>query len=179
MITKSVDFTPYPFQIKLELDPIQASGGGDGPECLTRALYDCSTNLKWRDDAIKIIIVITDAPPHGLEKRGNDGFPNGDPDTFGADDSMLISHQEHAVKGNEGDEGALGVDDTLGGDVDDQKEPEKASPKYLNVISIVQQIRDKLGATIYSVGCEAAARSDRRFGQTADSNEIFEREYGG
>merc|ERR1719474_1567234 len=154
MITKSVDFTPYPFQIKLELDPIQASGGGDGPECLTSALYDCSTNLKWRDEAIKIIIVITDAPPHGLEKRGRDGFPNGDPDTFKADAAMTISNKEQPANADEGDEGAQGVEDTLGGHGDDQKDSDEAPPKYLNVISIVQQIRDKLGATIYSVGCE-------------------------
>ena len=65
-ITKKIDFTPIPFKIQIELEKISASGGGDHPECLTSALYDCQNNLSWRQEAIKVIIVITDAPPHGL-----------------------------------------------------------------------------------------------------------------
>jgi hypothetical protein len=42
-----------------------ASGGGDGPEEVACAFHDV-LHLPWRDDATKICIFITDAPPHGL-----------------------------------------------------------------------------------------------------------------
>eukprot|EP01084_Bolivina_argentea_P039189 72445_1 len=74
-ITKRIDFTPIPLQIQIKLNKMQAEGGGDHPEALTSALYDCYKNLKWRQNAIKVIIVITDAPPHGIETQINDGFP--------------------------------------------------------------------------------------------------------
>ena len=36
--------------------------------------------MKWRSNALKILIVITDAPPHGLcPDSSGDGFPNGCP----------------------------------------------------------------------------------------------------
>ena len=53
-------------------------GGGDGPEAVTQALYE-AVKLKYRDNAIKICVIIADAPPHGLNQGGNDGFPNGNP----------------------------------------------------------------------------------------------------
>ena len=34
--------------------------------------------MKYRENAIKICVIIADAPPHGLGK-GSDGFPNGNP----------------------------------------------------------------------------------------------------
>jgi len=152
-ITKTVNFTPYPFQIKMELDPVQASGGGDGPECLTSALYCCS-NLKWRKDAIKIMIVITDAPPHGLEKKGKDHFPDGDPDTFGA----LKGDEKEEEEEEGGDEGVVAVEDTMSDPMKKKQNEDKddvaSNTKTLNVISIIERIRDELGATIYSIGCE-------------------------
>ena len=50
--------------------------GGDGPEAMTPALYDAAHKLAWRTNAVKIAILIADAPPHGLEKSG-DHWPNG------------------------------------------------------------------------------------------------------
>eukprot|EP01083_Nonionella_stella_P156357 506253_1 len=128
-ITKRIDFTPIPLQIQLKLNSVRATGGGDTPEALTSALYDCYKNLKWREHSIKVIVVITDAPPHGLETQVQDGFPDGDPNTFDDDDVEL---QEE------------GVDDV------DNKNPNK----FLNVIEIITSIRDELNASIYSVACE-------------------------
>ena len=48
--------------------------GGDRPEAVADALHDV-LKLSWRDDATKICVFITDAPPHGLVQR--DGFPDG------------------------------------------------------------------------------------------------------
>ena len=49
-----------------------ASGGGDGPEAQTAALA-AALNMEWAENAMKMIILITDAPPHGIGEAG-DGF---------------------------------------------------------------------------------------------------------
>ncbi|KAJ1555432.1 hypothetical protein HK096_010298 [Nowakowskiella sp. JEL0078] len=63
--------------MKTYLKGLSASGGGDGPEAVSSALYE-SFRMPWRPNATKIVIIIADAPPHGLGE-GGDGFPNGDP----------------------------------------------------------------------------------------------------
>ncbi len=50
--------------------------GGDGPEAMTPALHAAVHTLSWRKNAVKITILIADAPPHGLEPIG-DGWPDG------------------------------------------------------------------------------------------------------
>lgn len=60
------------------LATLVADGGGDGPEAVTAAL-DQLSQLAWRANAAKVAILITDAPPHGIEPNGCDHFPDGDP----------------------------------------------------------------------------------------------------
>ena len=43
----------------------EASGGGDGPEAVTAGMAASLTDLEWRRDAAKMVVLITDAPPHG------------------------------------------------------------------------------------------------------------------
>jgi hypothetical protein len=50
-----------------------ASGDGDSPGALGVAL-DAALRMEWRSGAVKLAILITDAPPHGIGKTG-DGFP--------------------------------------------------------------------------------------------------------
>jgi hypothetical protein len=59
------------------LENCQAQGGGDGPEAVADGLHDV-LKLTWRADSTKICVLISDAPPHGLDPNG-DGFPNGCP----------------------------------------------------------------------------------------------------
>lgn len=42
-----------------------AAGGGDGPEAVTSGLAATLTDLQWRKDAAKMVVLIADAPPHG------------------------------------------------------------------------------------------------------------------
>ena len=49
-----------------------AAGGGDGPEAQTAALAE-ALQVDWAENAIKIVVLITDSPPHGLGEYG-DGF---------------------------------------------------------------------------------------------------------
>ena len=63
--------------MKQWLEQCQAQGGGDTPEAVADALHDVLT-LSWRSEATKICILISDAPPHGLNLC-DDSFPNGCP----------------------------------------------------------------------------------------------------
>eukprot|EP01083_Nonionella_stella_P042875 115730_1 len=77
LITKVHDFTERTQDMRKYLSLYQAQGGGDGPEAVTEALHE-ARNITYRKNAIKICVLIADAPPHGLGCSG-DGFPNGNP----------------------------------------------------------------------------------------------------
>eukprot|EP00048_Salpingoeca_helianthica_P015111 m.225090 g.225090 ORF g.225090 m.225090 type:complete len:445 (-) comp16618_c0_seq1:31-1365(-) len=72
----------YPFSssvktMRTNLNQLSANGGGDGPEAVVDGLH-AALKLDYRDEATKVVILIADAPPHGLG-TGGDGFPNGCP----------------------------------------------------------------------------------------------------
>lgn len=85
-VTREYDFTSDVDTIKGHLRQQYASGGGDGPEAVTAAMHACK-RLSWREGSVKIVVLIADAPPHGLSEIG-DGFPAGDPD--GHDPLQLV-----------------------------------------------------------------------------------------
>ena len=75
------DFNGFTYDVNTVLSNLRsldADGGGDGPEAVTAAL-DKALKLKWRANAAKIAILITDAPPHGIGEEGDDYY-DGDPD---------------------------------------------------------------------------------------------------
>jgi len=77
-ITRVFDLTDRIQVLKTNVDTMAAHGGGDGPEsvcCGLKAVLD----LNFRKDSVKVVVVIADAPPHGILSSG-DGFPNGCPD---------------------------------------------------------------------------------------------------
>jgi len=76
-VTDVKPFTSSPSAMRKYVDTMSAAGGGDGPEAVADALYEC-LNLDYRKGAAKVAIIIADAPPHGLEATG-DGFPDGSP----------------------------------------------------------------------------------------------------
>jgi len=76
-VTRVHDFTRKVKEMKAWLEQCEASGGGDAPEAVADALHDV-LKLSWRAEATKIAVLISDAPPHGLD-LANDGFPEGDP----------------------------------------------------------------------------------------------------
>ncbi|WWC62967.1 uncharacterized protein I303_105565 [Kwoniella dejecticola CBS 10117] len=61
------------------LKGLTASGGGDGPEAVTAGMAATLTELEWRREAAKMVVLIADAPPHGIGE-GGDQIKGGDPD---------------------------------------------------------------------------------------------------
>ncbi|KAG1873223.1 hypothetical protein F4604DRAFT_1925730 [Suillus subluteus] len=54
-----------------------AEGGGDEPDSQSDAL-SAACKADWRDEATKVVVLITDSPPHGIGEDG-DAFPEGCP----------------------------------------------------------------------------------------------------
>lgn len=71
-MTKGFGFTSEIQVMQERLASLKPQGGGDGPEAQTAALA-AALNMKWREKAVKMVVLITDAPPHGLGESG-DGF---------------------------------------------------------------------------------------------------------
>ena len=75
------DFGGFTFdveKVKQNLQSLTAEGGDDLPEAVTAALAKALT-LDWRPLAAKMIVLIADAPPHGIGEE-YDNFPDGSPD---------------------------------------------------------------------------------------------------
>eukprot|EP01060_Flectonema_neradi_P034210 TRINITY_DN5939_c9_g1_i1.p1 TRINITY_DN5939_c9_g1~~TRINITY_DN5939_c9_g1_i1.p1 ORF type:complete len:349 (+),score=85.00 TRINITY_DN5939_c9_g1_i1:51-1097(+) len=87
-VTQCHDFMKTPAQMKGAIATFGAEGGGDGPEAVTAALNE-AMQYPWREDAVKIVVLVADAPPHGIGCSG-DGFPKGDPNNL---DPIEIAHK--------------------------------------------------------------------------------------
>lgn len=79
-IVKNFGFSSDISQVHRDLSSLYASGGGDGPEAVTAAMVE-ALNMDWRENASKMVVLIADAPPHGIGEYG-DGFDDGSPDGF-------------------------------------------------------------------------------------------------
>jgi hypothetical protein len=76
-VTKPFPFTTDVSVMRSNLSTLVATGGGDGPEAVAEAL-DAALLSEWRVDATKLVILITDAPPHGIGEP-TDSSPGGSP----------------------------------------------------------------------------------------------------
>ena len=74
-VTQVMEFTEDIAEIKAAVNGMKADGGGDKPECMTDGLYEV-VRLRWRPRAAKVLVLIADAPPHGVGEW-SDGFPDG------------------------------------------------------------------------------------------------------
>jgi hypothetical protein len=78
-VTETFPFTRDAPTMQRAVDTMKAAGGGgDGPEAVASALHAVN-ELQWRPNATKVVVLIADAPPHGLGER-SDGFPGGCPE---------------------------------------------------------------------------------------------------
>ncbi|MFF4621536.1 vWA domain-containing protein [Nonomuraea jabiensis] len=70
-VTRTTDFTADVGTFREQLTAVRAEGGGDTPEDLNAALAEALAKPAWREDAVKLVFLIADAPPH-LDYDGPD-----------------------------------------------------------------------------------------------------------
>ncbi|KAJ3223082.1 hypothetical protein HK099_001563 [Clydaea vesicula] len=85
-LIKVYPFTDSMSTIQTNVNELLAAGGGDC-EAFALAFHNCR-NLTWRDNCTKIVVIIADAPPHGIGEW-SDKYPGGDPSGF---DSIKIAY---------------------------------------------------------------------------------------
>ncbi|KAJ3771115.1 elongation factor-2 kinase [Lentinula raphanica] len=106
-IVKNFGFSSDISKVQKDLSTLYASGGGDGPEAVTAALVE-ALNMDWREHASRMVVLIADAPPHGIGEYGDgtlsdfvlnvrsslilqaSGFDDGSPDGY---DPLQIARQ--------------------------------------------------------------------------------------
>lgn len=76
-VTRVVPLTASIDEVAEGVQRMVAHGGGDGPEAVTDGLHDLM-GLDWNPEAARLVVLVGDAPPHGVEP-GGDGFPAGCP----------------------------------------------------------------------------------------------------
>ena len=69
-MVKNFGFSSDISKVHKDLSSLYASGGGDGPEAVTAALNE-ALNMDWRESASKMVVLIADAPPHGIGECGD------------------------------------------------------------------------------------------------------------
>lgn len=69
-VVKNFGFSSDISKVHKDLSSLYASGGGDGPEAVTAALAE-ALNMDWRFSASKMVVLIADAPPHGIGEYGD------------------------------------------------------------------------------------------------------------
>ncbi|KAI0252384.1 hypothetical protein BJV78DRAFT_1309571 [Lactifluus subvellereus] len=87
-VTRNFGFSSDIDKVHRDLSSLYASGGGDGPEAVTAGLAE-ALKMDWREQASKMIVLIADAPPHGIGEYG-DGFDEGSPD---GNDPLILARQ--------------------------------------------------------------------------------------
>ncbi len=63
-IVRSFDFTDNTEDVMSTLDRQSADGGGDYPEAVHTALENAVLEHEWREDSVKLMFMVLDAPPH-------------------------------------------------------------------------------------------------------------------
>ena len=81
-VTKNFGFSSDISSVHSDLSSLYASGGGDGPEAVTAALAE-ALNMDWRPNASKMVVLIADAPPHGIGEYGDGKLHNHLGSSFG------------------------------------------------------------------------------------------------
>lgn len=57
-------------RVRKVIDEVKVDGGGDAPEAVYSGLIKC-LELKWREGSYRVVILIGDAPPHGVGAGGD------------------------------------------------------------------------------------------------------------
>ena len=63
-ITHVYDFDSNVQRFAQSIQGVQADGGDDYPESLNQALHEAVNDVGWREDSIRLMFLVADAPPH-------------------------------------------------------------------------------------------------------------------
>jgi hypothetical protein len=63
-VTRVYDFTPDVAMFQQLLASVRADGGGDTPESLNEGLHQAVQGVHWTEDAVRLVFLVADAPPH-------------------------------------------------------------------------------------------------------------------
>lgn len=67
-VIRSFEFTDDMQKASKQLSAQEAHGGGDYPEAVDEALENAVNGHKWREDSVKIMFMVLDAPAHSSEE---------------------------------------------------------------------------------------------------------------
>ena len=70
-----------PDAVRAAIEVEEADGGNDWPECVELALHYAETKLEWDDSANKMMLLVTDAPPHA-QGGVKDNYASGPPSQY-------------------------------------------------------------------------------------------------
>jgi len=74
--------------VKTFITSVNADGGADEPEDMQGGLKLCLLQ-DWTEEAVKRVVIITDAPPHGKQYHDTcDDYPEGSPEGIEIEDLM-------------------------------------------------------------------------------------------
>ena len=63
-VTRIFDFNSDVSRLLATIQDLQAEGGNDYPESLNQALHEALADTSWREESVKLLFLIADAPPH-------------------------------------------------------------------------------------------------------------------
>ena len=63
-VTRLYDFDGNVERFRKSIQEVRANGGDDYPESLNQAIHEAVNDAGWRDDAVRLVFLIADAPPH-------------------------------------------------------------------------------------------------------------------
>lgn len=73
-VTQEIKLTSDLSVVKKEIQALRPVGGGDTPEAVLDGLWAAvQPTLGWREHSLRLLILVGDAPPHRLSRRGQDG----------------------------------------------------------------------------------------------------------
>jgi von Willebrand factor type A domain len=76
MLYKTYPFTADMQEAQKNIRRLKVDGGGDEPEAVLDGITAACRELTWWKHSRRLIILVGDAPPHGMGSRG-DAFPQG------------------------------------------------------------------------------------------------------
>lgn len=65
-VTKHLQLTNDPIAVSYFVKNVEATGGGDAPECYELVLQEARTKMQWTPDSKRLLIMIGDEVPHAI-----------------------------------------------------------------------------------------------------------------